>query len=259
MLAARYSRTFVRDRKNLLILLLQVPVLAVFAALLFKDAFGPGKQSETGTFLFMLVTMAVWFGALDSIREVIKERPIVEREAQVGVRTLAYIGSKVAVLFSVVALQVLLLAVIALSIRSPGMRGDVTQLVITFLITGFVAVSMGLLISSLVRTQEQATAILPLAMILQLLFAGALVTTKNMGGLAIVSTLVFSRWSFAGAGHVGGMKFYIDNQKIGKTEFSKDFFTLPAPAVWAILLLFLAAFLGAMYLLLRRLEPRVDD
>jgi hypothetical protein len=203
--------------------------------------------------------MAIWFGALDSIREVIKERPVVEREAAVGVRTVSYIASKAAVLFGLVSVQVLLLVLIGLTMRPlHESAGRYPLFVITLLLTGIAAVSMGLLISSAVRTQEQATAFLPLAMIVQLLFAGAIVTTEKMGALGWVSSLVFSRWSLASAGWIAHMNERIERlEKIGRdTDFPHSFFALPAPAGWLILLAFLAAMLGGMWLLLRRLEPR---
>ena len=60
---------------------------------------------------------------------------------------------------------------------------------------------MGLLISAVTRTQDQATSLIPLAMIPQLLFAGAIIPDDRMPAVARgLTDLVFTNAGYAGAG-----------------------------------------------------------
>ena len=114
MLTQRYVKLFQRDRRNLIILLAQVPLLALAIVGLYKvDVFAAGTDAGNAvTVLFLVVTMTIWFGSIDGAREIIKEKSVYVREAAVGVRTGAYLLSKAAVLFTLATLQTLVLAAV---------------------------------------------------------------------------------------------------------------------------------------------------
>jgi len=259
VLLARYAKVFARDQRNLLILLLQAPLLGFVMALLFKSSvFDPAAVSPNSAsqLLFVLVTTVIWLGTIDSAREVIKERAVFSRERAVGVDPLSYLASK-AVLLSVLAFtQTVLLVFVVLSLRSlHESSGTAFLLLIELLLTAFAAVAMGLLISTAVRTEDQATAVIPIAMIVQLLFGGAIVTVKNMGSaMGAFAGLVFERWSFAGAGNIIDMngRIDLDQTKAARNNFGTSFFSLPGVAALAILLVFLVAMLAGTLALLRR-------
>jgi ABC transport system ATP-binding/permease protein len=112
---------------------------------------------------------------------------------------------------------------------------------------------MGLALSASVRSQEQATSLIPLALIPSLLFGGAIVPVASMTTpLKIVSDLVFVRWSYAGAGQVIGMNDRIMQRRTRAQVFGLDFFDLSFGATLLILLLFVAVFLAITMALLRR-------
>ena len=87
VLVERYARLLWRDPRNLLILGLQVPILAVLIASLFGgDVFDleGGNAQQAAQLLFLVLTTAIWFGAIDAAREIIKERSILDRERGIG-------------------------------------------------------------------------------------------------------------------------------------------------------------------------------
>ena len=108
-----------RDRRNLLILSLQVPVLALAIVSLFKGGVfdRPGGRPRMRQVLFLVLTTAVWFGAIDSAREIIKERAVLDRERRVGLRLSAYLASKAAVLLTLAAIQTVAMAAIVFGLR----------------------------------------------------------------------------------------------------------------------------------------------
>ena len=250
VLTFRYFRVFVRDRRNLLILLLQGPFLALAIGVLFSsDIFAPpgrGSPSPATQLLFILVVTMAWLGTISSAREVIKERAVFERELAVGVRVAPYVLSKLAVLAPLVAVQTILLTLFVFT-RQPLQMGAATylQLVVVLALTGLVAVGMGLCLSALARTEEQAMTLVPVAMILLLLFGGALVTVANMGSIvATLTALVFSRWAFAGVGQIVDMNTRIQGDPVfsKSNPYGPDFFDVPFPLTILCLLAFVAAF-----------------
>lgn len=259
VLVERYLRVFLRDRRNVLILLAQVPLLAAAMALLFKpNVFaspGLGAPSGAGQLLFLLVTSTVWLGTLDSAREIIKERAVLSREYAIGVDLRAYLASKIVVLFGLVTIQAAGLFVFVLLLRDLHAGGGAhLGLIVLLVLTGWTAVSMGLLISSAVSSDDQATALIPIAMIVQLLFGGAIVTIKNMGAIGVGAALIFARWAYAGAGSLIDMNARIagDAHFRESNPYSHSFFALPWIGAYAILLAFLAVFLSLAWVALGR-------
>jgi ABC-type multidrug transport system ATPase subunit/pSer/pThr/pTyr-binding forkhead associated (FHA) protein len=255
LLARRYLTLMVRDRRNLAILLGQVPLIALGIALLFKSDVlrGESDTNNAALLLFLVVTSMIWLGAIDAAREIIKERPLMERERAIGVRLSAYLGSKSIVLFGLVALQALLLGAVTFGLR-PLYESAPTYLTlfVVLAVTGFVAVAMGLWISSLVSSEDQAASFIPLALIPQLLFGGAIVAVAEMSGaMQQLSKLVFSRWSFAdiGAAIDLGDRIRQSTSSI-PSRYPPEFFELPLLRGIGILAVFLLAFLALTYVTL---------
>ena len=86
VLTQRYTTLFTRDRRNLIILMAQVPVLGLAIVGLFKSGILAARRDadDAITVLFLDVTMVVWFGSIDGAREIIKEKSVYVREAAVG-------------------------------------------------------------------------------------------------------------------------------------------------------------------------------
>jgi hypothetical protein len=98
--------------------------------------------------------------------------------------------------------------------------------------------------------------VIPLLLIPQLLFGGALVALDRMGPvIKVLADLTVSRWAFAGAGNAISMNARLaEEPQVAKLSgYGTDFFSLQ-PAVAALVLLGLAAaaLLGAALVLARR-------
>jgi hypothetical protein len=114
---------------------------------------------------------------------------------------------------------------------------------------------MGLLISAAAGTEDQAVSITPLAVLPQILYAGALVPIDRMAGImAAFSNVIFGRWSLATMGTSLDMndRFH-ENAEFSKiNRFGDDFFNVALGKGAAILAVFLVVFLAGSVLLLRR-------
>lgn len=251
LLTGRYLRLFLRDRRNLTILLGQVPLIGIAIAFLFKPGLfersssgAQGSPDDGVQLLFLLVTTAIWFGSIAASREIVKERSIAAREAAIGVRLLPYLMSKATVLFGLVGLQTAALAFFVLAVRpldaSPGTYIEVIALLV---LTSFVAVGVGLLVSAVVSSEDQATSFIPLTLIPQLLFAGAIVPVAQMAEpLASLSSAVFARWALAGVGSAADMDERLDAvPRIAEAAGYESFFEVMPGRMGLVLIGFMIA------------------
>jgi ABC-type multidrug transport system ATPase subunit/predicted component of type VI protein secretion system len=212
-LAKRYKEVLFRDKLNLAILFGQAPVIALLTALV------TGAKDPRDFPLFMLSLVAIWFGASVASREIIRERPVYNRERMVNLGLLPYIGSKLMVLSFIVSAQCVLLFVTlklldflsgpiaALrpdsAFTMPGYLFGAPQLIVMIL-TGVVGVMVGLFVSAIVKTSEMATSLVPLILIPQLLFAGLVGLPAGLSkvvGLAMPAT-----WSFDEMKRLSGLE-----------------------------------------------------
>ncbi|WP_320670528.1 ATP-binding cassette domain-containing protein [Patulibacter defluvii] len=249
MLTRRYVALTLRDRRTLITNAAQVPVLALLTAVLFHgDVFGRDgppaamEASASTQLLFLVVTISIWFGAIGAAREIVKERAVLRRELAVGARVPAYVLSKLAVQGVVVALQVVALAAIVFGLR-PLDEGAATVATVVGLlvVSGLTAVTMGLVVSALARSEDQASSFIPLILVPQLLFSGALVSVAQMTAvLKPISGLAFAQWSFAGVGSAIDMNDRIARDPVfaRASRYGSDFFALAPGAAVAILVAF---------------------
>jgi ABC-type multidrug transport system ATPase subunit len=260
VLVARYARLLSRDRRNVALLIGQAPILGLLNAALFSSGlFDRGARSHPGEviqLLFLDTIIAIWMGAVASSREVIKERPVFERESAIGVGLPAYVLSKIVVLAGVVALQVALYAAVAFALRPLNEPVDAyLQLVALLFACGFVALLMGLLVSAVVSSEDQSMSLIPLVIIPQLLFAGTVVPLERMAEpIKSISRLFFSQWGLRGVGHAVDV-----NGRIAESAgfarisgFGSHFFTLSLVQTLMALGVFGLVFLAGLTVVLRR-------
>lgn len=203
ILVRRYYDLIVQDRRNLGILLLQAPIIGLLLMLVAKADAIVGERAfanEAKKVLFMLATVAVWFGIINAAREISKEAPIYRRERLANLRIGPYIISKVIVLTLLIAIQSLILLVLTgLKVQFPAMGVILPlpiELFITTLLTALAGLSLGLAISAFASTPDRAISLVPLALIPQIMFAGVIFSLGEGNTLQrVLSWLTISRWA----------------------------------------------------------------
>jgi ABC-type multidrug transport system ATPase subunit/pSer/pThr/pTyr-binding forkhead associated (FHA) protein len=179
--------------------------------LLVNHAINPrtGTHVPNGTATTVLLILAVgacFAGAANSVRELIKERVIYERERATGLSRSAYLMSKVIVLGAVTVLQGLMVGLIGFSSREIPDQGLVLgnatlfELCLPIMALGFTSMMFGLVISALVKTAEKTMPLLVMFAIIQVVFTGCLFTLHGTLGVNEFSYLMPSRWAVAAAG-----------------------------------------------------------
>ena len=203
-LIARYLAVIVADRRNLVLLIGQAPLLG-FLMLVGNGsgALKPGPDGkDSGTVILALVLGATYVGTSNSIREVVKERAIYLRERGAGLSIPAYVLSKVFVLGGLTIAQAVVLTVFATALQGGPTDANVLgsgrlELIIGIALTGLAAMALGLAVSALVSNADKALTLLPVVLFVQFLFSGAAFDLKNQPGLGQMTYLSPSRWGYA--------------------------------------------------------------
>jgi len=206
ILSARYLKLILGDRKRLLLLLLQAPVLGILLMLVATSSADDGVFAYSSTaksMLFSLTCAAFWIGMLNSIQEICKERAIFEREKISTVRTLPYIASKLAVIGLLCVLQALALTLVVRLYTGPlpqnifGIQ-PFSGYFLTVLLTTLCAACLGLAVSALSPNPDRAMAIAPIILLPQILFSG--VVFELSGFMGFISNLIPSKLSMQNFG-----------------------------------------------------------
>jgi ABC-type multidrug transport system ATPase subunit/ABC-type multidrug transport system permease subunit len=259
VIASRYYRTLRRDGRTLALLLGQAPVIGVLIAIVFHSgalSTESGSSSDAVELVFMLMTGSIWLGVASACREVVKERGLVEREFDVGVRLEAYVLAKAVVLFALTFVQVLLLVSVVVLLQPLGVRPTAGfELLGLTVLTAWASVGMGLAVSCAARSVDQAAGAIPLLLMPQLLLAGALIPLARMpNAVATLANLTYARWSYAGLGSAAalGQRLSSDGDS-GALGFGSGFFSLRPGIAAAALVGFTAIeLLAAVFFLMSR-------
>lgn len=232
-LVRRYVSVIASDKGFLALMVILPAVLGAVSLLIDADrGLLPNPANpQTGriipngtatTVLLILAVGACFAGAANSVRELIKERVIYERERATGLSRSAYLMSKVFVLGMITVLQGLLVGVIGFSSREIPEEGLVlgsatlVELSIPIMALGFTSMMFGLIISSLVKTAEKTMPLLVMFAIIQVVFTGCLFTLHGSIGVNQFSFLMPSRWAVAASGAT------LDFNKISPPETPGD-------------------------------------
>lgn len=194
-LMARYLALIAADKRNLLILFLQAPLIGLVIGLVFNtDAdLDMARAASYRNMSFIMMLSAIWFGCLNSAREVVKELPIYLRERSINLGITPYLTSKIVPLAMLALVQcLLLLGTVQLLSDLPGSFGE--RLATLFLAT-LAATAMGLTISTLASSNDKAIAMVPILLIPQVILSGAVVKLENTPEL-IAKLTIIAYWAF---------------------------------------------------------------
>jgi len=199
-LSRRYARVMSVDRGYLMFAALLPLILGVLIRVVSGTGLaGSAQDPNTGAAqtLLILVMAAALSGTANSIREIIKERDIFERERMAGLSTGAYLFSKVFVLGFVSVLQTLIIVVIGLAGKSMPAHGSVikpafVEILVATAVLCLVSMLVGLMVSALVTKGEQTMPALVVITMIQVVLAGVVFPLKGVANW--VSMIAPARW-----------------------------------------------------------------
>ncbi len=204
-MARRYARVLSVDR-GYMIFAVVLPIILGGLLRIIPSSHGlggaAGQNAGAQTQLLILVMAACLAGTANSIREIVKEREIYERERMTGLSAGAYLMSKVLVLGVISVVQALLIVIIGLAGTEMPAKGalipgpPLIEIAISVVILCVVSMLLGLLISTLVSKSDQTMPALVVVTMLQVVLSGG-VFALNSGPEAWVAMLAPARWGMA--------------------------------------------------------------
>ena len=144
-----------------------------------------------------------------TIRDLVGERAIFQREQAVGLSTTAYLLAKTGVFCGFAIVQSAIITAIVVIGKSAPSQGGVllghgtvaatVELFATVAATCVASAILGLAMSSLVRSTEQIMPLFVVAVMAQLVLCGGMVPVTGRLGLDQLSLVMPARWGYAAA------------------------------------------------------------
>lgn len=288
-LVARYIATILKDRRNLLIMLAQAPVIGLLLALVYGGkVFSMTIETNftgqvTGvewrppqafSLTAMLVIVALWFGVSNSAREIVKEASMYRRERMVNLRIVPYLGSKLVVLIGICLVQNLLMLGI-LGALSPyrlkrlvgpfgrggqlaDIQGSWVKAFVVMCVVSLAGIAMGLLLSAIVANVDRAASIVPIILIPQILFSGAIVKYPELPVVGkVLAWFLAGNWGVQAVGGASGvadlLKLATDvNNQQRNEEVIPPFYVNTWAAILVMLVIIAVCLAGTVWALQRK-------
>ncbi|WP_043754978.1 ATP-binding cassette domain-containing protein [Imhoffiella purpurea] len=239
-LTHRYLDLLLSDRINLLVLLLQAPLIALVVGSVFHtDGDLVTRASAEGQIAFVLVLSAIWFGCINSAREIVKELPVYLRERSVTVTLPAYLLSKVLPLSVLCLIQVA--SFLAIVTYMLDLNGSFLDRLLTLFLSGFAATAMGLAVSSFVDSNDKAIAALPLLLIPQFILSNSVVALSGATE-DLARVVVIAYWG------IDAMRSTLDPELLAATGPTGELL-IPVVGEWPRILWYLLAQAGGFFAL----------
>ncbi|HEU5378949.1 MAG TPA: FHA domain-containing protein [Ktedonobacteraceae bacterium] len=189
---------------------------------------GPGTDAQKVLFIMSFAT--VLFGCINGTREIVKEAAIYRRERTVNLGILPYMFSKIVVLGLLCLFQSAVLTFVV-ELGEPLHQGiflaPMLETYITLALTSLAGLMVGLAISAIAPNNDRAISLVPLVLLPQVIFSGAIIPLKDWF-TQIIATIFPTRWAMAALGSsiglhaetVGGDRLFGNDNTYHSTLFS---------------------------------------
>ena len=234
-IARRQVRLVVADRAYFVFLALLPFILGALSLTVpGSSGFGvPGLHADTpdesAQILALLLPAAAFMGTALTIRDLVGERAVFQREQAVGLSTTAYLLAKTAVFCGFAILQSAIITAIVVAGKGLPTRGAVlmghsnltatVELFATVAATCVASAILGLAISSLVRSSEQIMPLFVVAVMAQLVLCGGMVPVTGRLGLDQLSWLMPARWGYAAASSTVDLRHLVPGSLLPQDRF----------------------------------------
>src|SRR6185437_3725299 len=154
---------------------------------------GQERVNAENALLLLLGLSVIWLGCNAASKDIVGELAIFRRENDVNLSTAAFIGAKYLVSSAFTVLQLALVYVLVATLAE-GIPGDRLRQFVLLTLGAMAGTAMGLVISAFANTRDQATTVVPLALVPQLILAGVLVPKLPALATAIAKVAVSGYW-----------------------------------------------------------------
>lgn len=180
-----FKRAFfskMRNAANLLLTLLAAPALALLIGFVLRHSeaehYDFASAYHIPVYLFLALVVAMFLGLTNSVDDITRDKPVLQRERNLNVRLSYYIFAKALTLGAFAVIQCVLFTLVGNLLLE--VRGVFWILFSAMFFTTMSGVAIGLVISSLVNEAKTAVLAIPVVLIPQIILAGALIKYEDM-------------------------------------------------------------------------------
>lgn len=156
--------------------------------------FSVNESTKTG--IFAMICGCIWIGLFNSIQSVCKEREIIKREHRTGLHISSYILAHMIFDFALCAAESIILTIVFDIFRDFPASGVIFstgfEFFICFTLIIFCSDSLGLLVSSVVKSENAAMTVMPFVLIIQLVMSGMMFELPDSA--TVIKELTVSKW-----------------------------------------------------------------
>ncbi|PKP23267.1 MAG: hypothetical protein CVU05_00005, partial [Bacteroidetes bacterium HGW-Bacteroidetes-21] len=193
------------NRQYVLMNFLEAPLLAFILGYFTKyvsgETYNFSENENLFAYLFMAVVVALFLGMTVSAEEIIRDRKILQREAFLNLSRFSYINSKVLIMFTLSAIQMLTFLLVGNFIL--GIQDITFNYFLVLFTTSCFANLIGLNISSALNSVVTIYILIPFILVPQLLLSGVIVKFEKLhksvasySFVPVVGDFMTSRWAF---------------------------------------------------------------
>ncbi len=198
ILTGRYLKLQIADMRSLATIFGQCLLVALLLVIFYGDLDKVGfdeKAANSGNIAFLLALSCLWFGCNNAAKEIVKERTIYLRERDVNVVVLSYYASKLLLLGTICVVQASVLLWIVKHFTN--LPGDFAGQWAFLAMLSLVGVAMGLLISAVSKTNDNAVGMVPAALLPQIILAGVIAPVEGLAKL-LAQVFISAYWGYWG-------------------------------------------------------------
>ena len=205
------TRDFLSKASNtqyLLINLLEAPILAFVLAFIIryvdnpaKDTYHFGNNANIPAYMFMCIIVSIFMGLTVSAEEIIRDAKILKREKFLNLSRFSYLTSKVALLFTLSAVQSILFVLIGNAVLE--IQGMTMSYWLLLFSCSCCANMIGLNISSTFNSAVTIYILIPILLIPQMILSGAIFSFDklnraigNVEKVPLIADIMTSRWAY---------------------------------------------------------------
>ena len=198
------------NKINLVITFIAAPLLSFIVAFILRynaeeEVYKFYNNDNIVLFIFISVIIFIFFGLANSLDEILAEKRIIIREKKMNIKSIYFLLAKNITLLIFSIIQSLLFIFIASLILK--IKGMLLLYAIFLILSGMIGFSIGLLASAFIHDRKAIINILPIVIIPQILFAGAVIRFDKMNSSLKINQkasvpefcqIIPSKWLFEG-------------------------------------------------------------
>lgn len=214
--------------------------------------------ADTRKSSFAVICACIWVGIFNSIQSICRERQIIKREHRAGLHISSYIlahGIYELALCSVECVIITGMVLIKNASHLPE-SGIVTfmalDMFITFLLIIYSSDTLAMLVSCIVKTENEAMTVMPFVLIVQLIMSGMLFELS--GVTEVISYFTVSRWGLNGITAIANTSAKVKMQYNFAGDEGCDPTVSGLLGNWGVLAFYIVLYLFLAILFLKRVD-----